>query len=96
MGKKEPEFPSLIEQGKNLTKSAIRVAKGALNGQGFLAPQDIQKARMKKCKKCECFYESAINENQNRCTACGCYLTNKVSLAAAECPKGKWGAYENK
>lgn len=96
MTQKKPEFPSLIEQGKNLAKTAKDVAKGALKGGPVVVPLDIMKKRMNICRKCDYFYEPEHSTSQfpeSRCTACGCFLIGKANLAASECPKGKWGQW---
>ena len=92
----EIKFPSLIEQGKNLAKSVAGVAKNAINGKSIFVPEDIKKARLKKCSKCEWLYKSSVDESYMKCMACGCPLLKKTSVASAECPKGKWGTWENK
>lgn len=100
--KKEPEFPSLIEQGKNLAKTAKDVAKGAIKGGPVVVPFEVMKKRMDTCRKCDYFYEPEQSKPQEpgtpkfpeaRCTACGCFLIGKTNLAASECPKGKWGRW---
>jgi hypothetical protein len=89
--KKEQEFPSLIEQGKNLAKSATEVIKTSIKGTPLFAPHEVQKERWDICNQCE-----FINKELNRCTACGCNLNMKISYSGVSCPKEKWQAWTNK
>jgi hypothetical protein len=95
MKEKKPEFPSLVEQGKNLAKSVKNVAKDAIKGGPVVAPFEVVKKRLKTCKKCEYYYESATDQKFDRCSACGCVIIAKTNLASSECPKGKWGKWES-
>jgi hypothetical protein len=92
----EIKFPSLIEQGKNLAKSAVDVAKHAIKNKSILVPEDVKKERLKKCFKCEYLYKSTVDETYIKCMACGCPLLKKTSFSSSKCPKGKWGTWENK
>lgn len=97
MSKKKPEFPSLVEQGKNLAKSVKDVAKNAIQGKAIVAPFEVAKKRLKICRECAYYYKSASgDERQDRCSACGCMIAVKTNMAPSECPKGKWGKWEEK
>jgi hypothetical protein len=96
MKEKKPEFPSLVEQGKNLAKSVKNVAKDVIAGGPVVAPFEVAKKRLKTCKKCEYYYESTMGTDHDRCTSCGCFIIAKVNVASSECPIGKWGKFKNK
>lgn len=52
------------------------------------APSSIQQERLAICETCP-FYRKKINQ----CKKCGCIMPQKVKLADACCPVGKWGHY---
>jgi DNA-directed RNA polymerase subunit RPC12/RpoP len=97
MRKKNDEdirFPSLIEQGKNLAKFVADGTKAAASGKKLVVPEEVKKARLKKCKRCEELYESIMGDHLNRCRACGCFIEVKTSTASAQCPRKKWDRWE--
>jgi hypothetical protein len=55
----------------------------ALKTGQVVAPKDIVEKRIKACDECEFL-------DENRCTACGCFIALKSGLMAEQCPKGKW------
>lgn len=75
------EFPSLIQQGKNLISSL----KDITSGNGFLANDEIQRNRMDICRMCDQY-----SERRKRCKKCGCLLEAKVKFASSRCPLDKW------
>lgn len=75
------EFPSLIEQGKNLISSVQSI----VSGDEFLANEVIQQDRMDVCRMCDRY-----SERRKRCKECGCFLEVKVKFASSECPLNKW------
>lgn len=52
------------------------------------APSEIQQERLLICQTCP-FYRKKINQ----CKKCGCIMPQKVKLADASCPVGKWGQH---
>ena len=96
MTEKKSEFPSLVEQGKNLAKSIKNIAKDAIEGNSIFVPENIKKKRLGICKKCEFLYKSVIDESKNRCTLCGCFVAAKTGFSVEQCPAKKWKQYQNK
>lgn len=47
----------------------------------------IAEQRLETCKGCEAF-----EPKRGMCNDCGCYMPEKVKLAAALCPRGVWDA----
>lgn len=92
----EKNFPPLIDQGKNFVRTAADVLKNSVTNKKLLVPDEVKLDRLKKCSKCDWFYKSAIKVEKDRCMACGCNLAFKTQFSSAECPKGKWGKWENK
>jgi hypothetical protein len=54
------------------------------SGQVFV-DESIANKRLEICKACEC-----LIVDQMRCSKCGCFMTTKVKLIAADCPASKW------
>ncbi len=52
------------------------------------APSNIQQERLSICQTCP-FYRKKIGQ----CKKCGCIMPQKVKLADAACPVGKWGQH---
>jgi hypothetical protein len=86
--KEEKEFPSLIEQGKNLAQFTFEVVKDVVvpnTEHQIYASNEVKKQRLDTCKTCEYYHQQ-----QNRCRHCGCWLEHKTKFIVAECPIGKW------
>lgn len=81
--KNKAQFPSFVEQVKNVTVSTIRHVAGGMPQ----APDEERDRRMAICKECPFFSLS----DDPRCSQCGCYLKIKTSWALEACPEGKWG-----
>jgi hypothetical protein len=79
------QFPSKIQQAKNLANTVGNVAKGVAQGHSVFVPDEIKKSRMDLCRTCSYFSRSDV-----RCKHCGCYLESKTGLRAAKCPIDKW------
>jgi hypothetical protein len=79
------QYPSLPEQGANLSKFVFEILKKSMKGDALMVSQEIADQRMEICKTCE-YYD----EEQVRCRHCGCYLGNKVKWALDGCPIEKW------
>lgn len=50
--------------------------------------EELKEKRMAICQGCE-FYIALTHQ----CTKCGCIMNLKTQLPHAECPEGKWFAY---
>lgn len=85
----EIQFPSLLEQGKNLTKSVAKVAKSTIEGIPIFAPYNTQKERLDICNECE-----YLDKESTRCIQCGCNIKWKISYSSSECPKRKWHGWQ--
>ena len=56
---------------------------------GMFTSMQIRLERAGHCQKCEWYYRPA-----KQCRQCGCLVNLKVTIAAEECPVGKWKAVE--
>lgn len=86
----QKEYPSLVEQGKNLASFSFELVKRALQGESLLVSEDVKNQRMEICKQCEKY-----DSNEIRCTECGCMLEYKTGFALDSCPLGKWKESED-
>lgn len=99
MSQNEEEFPSLPEQGKNLTKFIIEVVKDVVPKTTSSPNDEInkiiftsaeqQQQRLDICNTCPYFASQ-----EKRCKKCGCWLTHKVKFKISECPILKWEKIE--
>ena len=78
------QFPSLLQQARNLAKQAWISGTGVLQGKALLASADKAYKRLEICSTCEFFKE-------NRCSKCGCFMDKKIHLELSQCPVNKWG-----
>jgi hypothetical protein len=78
----------LIQKIVNVAKAAGRVAEKAVEGGDILVSEDVKNDRMALCVLNSCGFYDIDN---NTCTACGCYLSQKTKLTTEECPVGYWG-----
>lgn len=87
MSDNKEEFPSLVEQGKNLAQFTFEVVKDVMMPveHQIYASDQLREERLNTCKTCE-YYHS----QQNRCRHCGCWLEHKVKFLVASCPIDKW------
>ena len=83
----EKSFPSLIQQGKNLSSFTWRLFDYVIKGQAnnIEVSDKIFEDRMSLCRSCEYF-----DEKQTRCKECGCFLNVKAKMMFEECPLNKW------
>ncbi len=81
----EKQYPSLVEQGKNLAGFSFELVKQAIRGGALVVSDKVQNERMEICKSCEKY-----DESENRCMQCGCWLEPKTKFALDSCPLGKW------
>jgi len=81
------EYPSFLEQSKNLAKFSLRFVKYLMeNGPDAIAvSEEIYKNRISTCRSCPKF-----DPDQFRCAECGCFLNTKAKVPFEECPLKKW------
>jgi hypothetical protein len=72
-----PTYPSVGRHVANLFRSARRFVASGLR----LAPKSIRQARLTICQACPKY-----DQQQRRCTVCGCVNSAKVWVAADQCP----------
>ena len=68
---------------KDVLTTVINVVKVAKETGDVLAPDELQKKRLKICQMCEHF-------DGTRCQICKCFMSVKTKLLGANCPKGRW------
>lgn len=85
VSKMNEQFPSKIQQVKNLANTVGNVVSNAAQGNGVFVPDSVKVSRMNICSSCPHFSRSDI-----RCRHCGCYLESKTALRASKCPIDKW------
>ena len=78
-------FPSLGEQGKNLSDLVKKIMKDAVEGEELFASEFEQQRRFDICQVCEHFVSGP-----KRCRKCGCFMKNKVVFKSSSCPVNKW------
>jgi len=85
----EQKYPSLLEQGKNLSKFTWDILNYITNNQEkvLFVSYDVYKERITICKGCEKY-----EEFENRCKECGCYIPAKAKIILDSCPLNKWTA----
>ena len=83
----KPDYPSLARQGINLAKLAIAAVRQAAAGNAIYCTAEQKARRLASCHSCQWY-----DPNQGRCKKCGCFLQQKTSIAASECPVDKWKA----
>jgi uncharacterized paraquat-inducible protein A len=80
MTEEQPQYPSLIQQAKNLAQFTSDVVNDPNK-----VDDAVYEQRLDVCKSCN-FYDV----EQNRCMRCGCWLKYKARYSAGQCPIGKW------
>ena len=87
MKEDKEEFPSTIEQGKNLAKFTFEVVQDAIGSSSshIIASEEKRKERMSICRKCPYY-----SIRHNRCKHCGCFLEHKIKFDISTCPIDKW------
>jgi len=76
-------MPKLGTQIKEIALTLANVLAHAATTGNITADPAIVEKRLMLCKECR-------HRNGHRCTLCGCFLTTKAGLAAADCPAKKW------
>jgi hypothetical protein len=82
------EFPSLLQQARNLAKEVVETAKRTHKKLPIIVPEQVGKERLSLCDSCE-----FLNHEKYRCTKCGCFMKTKTQFAGAKCPVDKWLTY---
>ena len=74
------QMPGLFQQAANLVGSVTRHVLAGLP----IVSDDQYESRMSECRKC------ANLTMEQRCSACGCFVTVKGRWAEQKCPIGRW------
>lgn len=82
----EAALPSSIEMAANLSKSLGEEALAVVKGRPAISEEEAQR-RFAICQTNQCGQFRASDE---RCAACGCYLSKKTAWRSQACPKGYW------
>lgn len=87
----EKNYPSLIQQGKNLANFSWDLLNYIIKNEEktLFVSDEIYQERYLICKSCDKY-----DEMENRCTDCGCYVPAKARAILDSCPLGKWSADE--
>lgn len=78
-------YPSYWQMAKSLFKTGKNVIVQGIQNRKIFAPEKLQEQRLDICRGCENWVPNA-----NKCTKCGCGMTDKVKFIASDCPIGKW------
>ena len=81
----EKNYPSLLQQGKNLAEFSFELIKNAVRTGALQVSEEIKNQRLEICRECDKY-----DAKQIRCIECGCFLENKASFSLDSCPLGKW------
>ena len=84
----EAQWPSMIEQAKNLGGALVRFASAPAE-ERFVSDEVFQQ-RIEICNGCPW---KVTTKHGDRCKKCACYLSNvvgKARLKTEQCPIGKW------
>jgi hypothetical protein len=84
----EQQYPSILQQGKNLAKFSLDLITYIHKNQGeaIIVSDKIFNERLQICKSCEKY-----DEQQNKCKECGCFVPAKAKIILDSCPLNKWG-----
>jgi hypothetical protein len=82
---KKPQYPSMIQMGKNLGSDIIKNIKSISSGNPLSVSNETLNHRKSICNSCEFF-----DKGSERCVKCGCDMAIKTYLKASTCPIGKW------
>ena len=80
----EPELPSLLRRARNLATSLIAGGVSRATPELVMARRDICTSNGGVCPT------NRRRISDNKCSACGCALEHKLSLAGQHCPEGHW------
>jgi TRAP-type mannitol/chloroaromatic compound transport system substrate-binding protein len=73
----------LANRTKEVAEQAAKAASTAYDE--MTVSDDVREERYDLCKACEYYYSVTTT-----CKKCGCFMSAKTYLAAAECPTGRW------
>lgn len=76
-------FPSTFTMARSLVRDLWHSARQTAAGAPLLLDAEAAGARVQVCESCPAF-------DDGRCRECGCVMSLKAHLAAADCPLGKW------
>lgn len=81
------DYPSLLEQGKNLAKFSWDVINYIHKNQGevLIVSDKVFDERLEICRGCEKY-----DKYENRCKECGCFIPAKAKIILDSCPLNKW------
>lgn len=82
--KEEESSTSITFKMKEAFKTFKNVTSKALEGEQII-DKELAKERMLICEKC-IFFKPA----RKQCVVCGCFISLKAPLVAADCPRGYW------
>lgn len=84
---KNEEFPSLVDQAKNLSKFGWDLIRYAMQNEDkiLFVTNDVYEERIKICQGCPRFHTA-----QERCLECGCHIPTKARIVLDGCPLDKW------
>lgn len=85
----ENQYPSLVDQGKNLAKFSWELINYIHKNQGnsLVVSDETYAERVSICKGCDKY-----NDLESRCRECGCFVPAKAKIILDSCPLKKWGA----
>ncbi len=82
----EAELPSAFRLGRSLARQLWHTAKAHSSGIPIFVTGEEYESRFSVCLGCPHLTDGG------RCVKCGCVMSLKANISAAECPVGKWGA----
>jgi len=65
-----------------------RVLWGVVTRSPVVVPVNVEKFRLKQCRKCP-----HLHSDLDQCGKCTCFVVLKCSLATEKCPDGRWGRW---
>ncbi len=77
--KDKPKLPGTLQMAANFAKAMVDYVSDGLQN----VTREQYEARAEVCTLCD----QRVND---RCAACGCFLSKKASMRAMVCPLGKW------
>jgi hypothetical protein len=83
----ENQNPSLVDKAKNLANFSWELLQylGTNREKALFVSDEIYAERVSICRSCE-----KINELENSCRECGCYIPAKAKIILDSCPLKKW------
>lgn len=84
----EQQYPSLVDQGKNLARFSwdlIKHLQKSQNHTALFVSDETYAERTMTCRGCDRY-----DELENRCRECGCFVPAKAKIILDSCPLNKW------